>query len=76
MTCPACVLDNQVELSAEMIVHHGGLSNLDNPGVLVFPKVLVCLDCGFARFKVPETELALLAAAVPKSQHLAAGCGR
>lgn len=76
MPCLSCALSNQVELSAEMIVHHGGLSNLDNSGVLVFPKVLVCLECGFARFKVPETELALLAAAALKSQHLAAGGGR
>jgi hypothetical protein len=35
--------------------------NLNKPGVWVFPKVVVCLDCGCSWFTVPETELALLA---------------
>jgi len=34
---------------------------LANPGVFVFPKVSVCLDCGSSRFSIAETELALLA---------------
>jgi hypothetical protein len=68
MSCPACALRNQVEFSAEMIVHFNGLNNVSNPGVWVFPKLLVCLDCGFARCKVPETELALLAADIPTSE--------
>ena len=42
MSCPACTSCNQVEFSVEMIVHHGGLKNLDNSGVVLFPKVLVC----------------------------------
>jgi hypothetical protein len=62
MSCPACRLDNQMEFSAEMMVHLGGIKNLDNSGVVLFPKVLVCLACGFSQFTVPETELALLAA--------------
>jgi hypothetical protein len=44
-----------------MTIHFSGLKNLDNLGVFVFPMLLVCLDCGFSRFTVPETELALLA---------------
>jgi len=61
MSCQSCRLGNQVELSAEMMLHLGGLKNLDNSGVWLFPKVLVCLDCGSARFTVLESELALLA---------------
>jgi hypothetical protein len=43
-----------------MIIHFTGLKNVDKPGVWLFPKFLVCLDCGFAHFNVPATELALL----------------
>jgi hypothetical protein len=44
-----------------MVVHCDGLKNLDKSGVLVFPKVLVCLSCCFSQFTVPRAELALLA---------------
>jgi len=46
-----------------MVIHFSfsGSKNLDKPGVWVFPKVLVCLDCGLSQFTVPESELALLA---------------
>jgi hypothetical protein len=54
-----------VEFSAEMIVHLGGLKNLDNSGVMLFPKILVCAACGFSQFTVPKSELALLAATPP-----------
>ena len=67
MHCPHCALDAQTELSAEINIHFTGLSNLDSPGVLVFPKLLVCLDCGFSWFTMPQDELALLALCAPKS---------
>ncbi len=60
MSCLVCALGNGVEFSAEMIVHLSGLRNIDYCGVFVFPKVLVCLDCGCARFKISETELAFV----------------
>jgi hypothetical protein len=43
-----------------MIFHFPGLQNLDKPSVLVYPKVLVCLDCGFSQFTTPKTEVAQL----------------
>jgi len=61
MTCLSCQSVKQAELSAEMLVHFPGLNHLDKPGVLLFPKLIVCLDCGFSRFTVPETELASVA---------------
>ena len=57
MTCLSCQSVKQAELMAEMLVHFPGLKHLDKPGVLLFPKLIVCLDCGFARFTVPENEL-------------------
>ena len=61
MTCLSCGSVKQAELTAEMVIHFPGHKNLDKPGVWAFPKLLVCLDCGFSQFTTPETELALLA---------------
>jgi hypothetical protein len=44
-----------------MAIHFPGLKNIDMPVVWVFPKVVVCLDCGTAEFSVPEAELRQLA---------------
>ena len=76
MSCPSCASEIQVEFPAEMMFHFSGLKNIDVPGVWVFPKVLVCLGCGVARFSVPETELALLANTTPTVKSLAqSNCG-
>lgn len=60
MCCLSCASGNQAEFTAEINVHFPGLKNLDRPSVFVFPKLLVCLDCGCSRFTIPETELARL----------------
>jgi hypothetical protein len=61
MTCKACTSANSLEFSAEINIHFGGWEGLNKPGVLVFPKLLVCGDCGFAEFAIPGRELAALA---------------
>ena len=60
MSCLLCGSGNVCEFSAEINLHFSGLENLDKPSVLVFPQVVVCLDCGYSRFTTPETELAVL----------------
>jgi len=60
MLCVSCASSNQVEFPAEINIHFPGLKNIDRPSIFVFPKVMVCLDCGLSRFTVAETELALL----------------
>ena len=65
MSCARCASDNQVEFPAEMNIHFSGLKNLDKPGVWVFPRVLVCLHCGFSQFIVAGPELALLVKDTP-----------
>jgi hypothetical protein len=60
MSCLSCASGNQTEFSAEIHIHFGGFKNLDKPSVFVFPKLLVCLDSGFAQFALPESELRLL----------------
>ena len=60
MFCLLCGSGNEAEFAAEMLIHFNDLKNVDKPVVWLFPEVLVCMHCGFARFKVPATELALL----------------
>ena len=67
MYCQSCQSSHQAEFTAEMIIHFGGIKNIDKPGVWVFPRVSVCLDCGCSRFATPKTELALLATGTPTS---------
>jgi hypothetical protein len=61
MTCKSCGSANQKKFIGEMGIRTPGLKNIDKPTVLVFPQLIVCLDCGTAEFVVPETELRLLA---------------
>ena len=61
MPCVLCGSDDEVELSAELMFHFSGLRNIDRPGILLWPKILVCLHCGSSRFTVPENELPFLA---------------
>jgi hypothetical protein len=60
MSCQLCGSGNEEVFTAEINIHFRGLKNLDKPGVLVIPKLLVCLGCGFSRFAIPETALAQL----------------
>jgi hypothetical protein len=60
MVCRSCGSENQTQFVAEINIHFPGLRNLDKPPVLVFPKLVVCLDCGVSRFTLPEGELGLL----------------
>jgi len=61
MTCLSCRSVKQAELTAEMLIHFSGLKHLDKSSIWLFPKLLVCLDCGFSRFTVPENALASVA---------------
>jgi len=58
--CKSCASGNQRKFSTEISIHFPGLRNLDKPQVLVFPKALICMDCGFTEFAMPKAELGLL----------------
>jgi hypothetical protein len=47
---------NQSHFGGEIGIHFMGLRNLGKPTVWVFPRLLVCLDCGFTEFVVPQAE--------------------
>ncbi len=59
--CNSCQSANQSTFNGEIAIHFPGLEGLDKPIVWVFPKLLVCLNCGFTEFAIPETELRQLA---------------
>jgi|SRR5271163_17100 len=60
MSCRLCAAENQSQHTSELMIHFSGLENVDHAGVLMFPKVLVCQDCGSAEFTITEAELHLL----------------
>jgi hypothetical protein len=49
-----------MEFTAEMMIHFSGHMHIENPGVLAFPQVSICLDCGASRFTTPGAELRVL----------------
>ncbi len=61
MVCRACQVENVKEFGAEINIHFPAPEGLEEPPVLVFPKLVVCLGCGFTNFTLPETELRQLA---------------
>ena len=60
MTCSSCKSENLAELGAEMNIHLPSPGGLEKAGVWVFPKLIVCFDCGTAVFAIAEPELRLL----------------
>jgi hypothetical protein len=60
MSCTSCGSENQKEFASEISVHLIGIENVNEPTVMVFPRLLICLKCGFTGFKMAESELRLL----------------
>ena len=61
MACNSCGAVNQGKFTSEIDIHFPGLSNAKKSPVLVYPELMVCLNCGKAEFTIPKDELALLA---------------
>ena len=61
MVCQTCHSANAREYAAEINIHFPGKKGLDIPTVWVFPRLSVCLDCGFTQFTMPGAELKALA---------------
>jgi hypothetical protein len=58
MACKNCHSDIQRLFHSEIAVHFpGGLDALEKEQILIFPQLLVCLNCGFTEFLFPEADL-------------------
>jgi hypothetical protein len=58
MPCRLCQSENEQLFPAEVAVHAPPQVNSRNLSQsLIFPQVLVCLECGFAEFLIPEQTL-------------------
>jgi len=62
MTCRSCggSSPDLQTFSGEIALRFPRLDGLRKPIVWVFPKVLVCLHCGFAEFTVPDEQVKTL----------------
>ena len=56
MSCNRSASTEQKNFNGELAIHFAGLEGLDKPIVWVFPRLLVCLHCGFGEFVVPEQQ--------------------
>ena len=61
MACKSCGSGNQGKSLSEVDIHFPKLRDVKRSPVLVYPELLVCLNCGKAEFTVPTDVLALLA---------------
>jgi hypothetical protein len=55
MRCRNCsALPDAKTFNGEVAIHFPGLDGLNRPVVWTFPKMLVCLQCGFVEFILPD----------------------
>jgi len=77
MKCRSCGASLVVQqLNGEVALHFPGLDGLKKPIVFVFPRVLVCLQCGIAEFAIPEELLATLKEVTTQDSRSASACRR
>ena len=56
MSCKRCASDRLEDFNAEVAIHFPGLAGLDKPIVCVFPKLMVCLECGVVEFVLSDQQ--------------------
>jgi hypothetical protein len=60
MVCRQCVSNKLKVFRAELTIQFPDREGLNKPPVLVFPKLMVCLDCGLTEFQLLAEQLAQL----------------
>jgi hypothetical protein len=66
MPCQKCGLEQQSKFNAEINVHFPGHESRDKASILIFPELLVCLNCGFTELSISKKDLPSLAMGVAK----------
>ena len=59
MPCKACKSENLQKFDGELTASLPDPEHVKSPPLYASQPVLVCLDCGFAELKIPESELPL-----------------
>jgi hypothetical protein len=60
VTCRSCGSDKQHIFEAEIPVVFAKFEDRGKPIIRVFPRLLICLSCGYVEFVVPVTELRVI----------------
>ena len=60
MRCKSCGSENLGHFNGELAIHFPGLENVSEPAILIFPALIICRNCGFGEFIVPEKNLQVL----------------
>ena len=80
MSCSTCHSRNLREFESEITIHiEEGIDDLSKLNVLVFPKIMICMDCGFMQGQIKEDDFIPSSAASgheigPLTESAAVGC--
>ena len=57
MSCSACHSRNLREFDSEITIHiDQGIDDLTKSNAVVFPKITICMDCGFMQGQIKEDD--------------------
>lgn len=56
MPCRSCQSESIAKFDSEINIHLPGLDNLAEPAVLVFPRLVICMDCGFIEGRIDAVQ--------------------
>jgi hypothetical protein len=71
VSCRSCESKHQTTFLSEINIHIPGFHNLSTKPVWAFPKLLVCLDCGFTELRFGRAELCELEEGIDAQENAA-----
>jgi hypothetical protein len=57
LSCGSCGSVSAIELASETCLHFPGLKGLNMEPIFIFPKTVVCLNCGSMQSSLAEREI-------------------